>query len=115
MDQETVQKEEEKPVIETLDPASKTSLQASNEAEEQEKEEEEDILAEARKVRDENKKILEQLKAERQRIERATAEMMMTGRSRAIQSKQETADEKWEREAKIRYAGTGMDPTPIRK
>ena len=26
-------------------------------------------------------------------------------------TKEETADEKWEREAKIRYAGTGMDPT----
>ena len=49
---------------------------------------------------------------ERKRIEKATAEMLVNGRSYAGQApKIETADEKWKREAKERYAGTGMDPT----
>jgi formate-dependent nitrite reductase cytochrome c552 subunit len=69
---------------------------------------------EAKKVLEETKNILEETRKERIRIEKATAEMLVNGRSYAGQSqpKAETADEKWEREAKLRYAGTGMDPTP---
>jgi len=49
---------------------------------------------------------------ERKRIEKATAEMLVNGRSYAGQApKVETADEKWKREAKERYKGTGLDPT----
>ena len=70
-------------------------------------------IEEAKKVMEENKKLLEEIKSERKKIEKATAEMLINGRSYAGQAppKPETADEKWAREAKIRYAGTGMDPT----
>lgn len=73
-------------------------------------------IEEAKKVMWENKKLLDEIKAERIRIEKATAEMLINGRSYAGQKQpiQETAEEKWEREAKIRYAGFGMDPTPRR-
>jgi len=71
-------------------------------------------IEEAKKLLEETKKALEETKKERLRIEKATAEMLVGGRSYAGQAgpKTETEDEKWAREAKIRYAGTGMDPTP---
>ena len=59
-----------------------------------------DIIAEARQVRDENKKLLEQLKEERKKIERATAEIVMSGKSHAVQTikpKEETPTEYKER------------------
>ena len=70
-------------------------------------------IEEAKRVMWENKKLLDEIKSERIRIEKATAEMLINGRSYAGQAppKPETADEKWAREAKIRYAGTGLDPT----
>lgn len=69
-------------------------------------------IEEAKKILGESKRVLEETKKERMRIEKATAEMLINGRSYAGQAppKQETADEKWAREAKIRYAGTGMCP-----
>ena len=70
-------------------------------------------IEEAKNILVENAKMLEEIRKERLRIEKATAEMLISGRSYAGQvTKQETEDEKWAREAKIRYAGTGMDPTP---
>ena len=71
-------------------------------------------IDEAKQVLKENQKLLEEIKKERMRVEKATAEMLVNGRSYAGQSppKEETADQKWAREAKLRYAGTGMDPTP---
>jgi len=69
-------------------------------------------LEEFRRVNEENKKVLAELKEERKKMENAAAEMLINGHSFAGQSpKVESADEKWAREAKIRYAGTGMDPT----
>jgi hypothetical protein len=69
-------------------------------------------LEEAKKILKENSKLLEEMKKERMRIEKATAEMLINGRSYAGQTqKVETEEEKWKREAKIRYAGTGLDPT----
>jgi RNase P/RNase MRP subunit p29 len=69
-------------------------------------------IEEAKKVLEETKKTLELITAERKKIEKATAEMLLNGTSRAGQiNKTETPDEKWAREAKIRYAGTGLDPT----
>jgi hypothetical protein len=81
---------EEKPVEETINP-----------------------IDEAKNVLEETKKTLASISEERKRIEKATAEMLVNGRSYAGQAppKEETADEKWAREAKLRYAGTGMDPT----
>lgn len=73
-------------------------------------------IEEAKKVLEETKRVLEETKKERVRIEKATAEMLVNGRSYAGQqtAKPETLDEKWAREAKERYKGTGMDPTPKR-
>ena len=70
-------------------------------------------IEEAKKILEETKKTLLQITEERKRIEKATAEMLINGQSYAGQTppKPETEDEKWKREAKIRYAGTGMDPT----
>lgn len=69
-------------------------------------------IDEAKNVLEETKKTLGMITEERKRIEKATAEMLVNGRSYAgQQQKEETADEKWAREAKLRYAGTGMDPT----
>jgi len=69
-------------------------------------------IEEAKQILEQSKRVLEETKRERVRIEKATAEMLINGRSYAGQAppRQETPDEKWAREAKIRYAGTGMCP-----
>ena len=52
------------------------------------------------------------LEAEIVRKEKLRAQAMIGGRGEiAAPIKTETFDEKWRREAKVRYAGTGMDPT----
>lgn len=68
----------------------------------------------AKEVLQENRDLLEKMSEERARNEKAVSEILLQGRSVAGQAEEpeETADEKWAREAKIRYAGTGMDPTP---
>ena len=84
------------------------------EIKEEVKEETEEInpIEEAKLIRDETKRNLIAITEERKKIEKATAELLVGGRSFAgQQTKQETVDEKWAREAKERYAGTGMDPT----
>jgi len=69
-------------------------------------------LEEFRRVNEENKKVLAELREERKKMENAAAELLVNGHSFAGQTpKVETADEKWKREARERYAGTGMDPT----
>lgn len=76
------------------------------------KQEEMNPIDEAKKVLEETQKALTSITEERKKIEKATAEMLVGGRSYAGQTKkEETPDEKWAREAKERYAGTGMDPT----
>jgi hypothetical protein len=82
--------------------------------EDKKKVEEEKIspLDEARKFNEDSKKVLAEMKSERLKIEKAAAEMLVNGKSLAGQViKAETADEKWAREAKERYKGTGLDPT----
>ena len=60
----------------------------------------------------ENSKLLAAMTLERKMMEKVAASMMLEGRGFAGQiNKPETEEEKWAREAKIRYAGTGMDPT----
>ena len=44
-------------------------------------------------------------------LEKREKEFEAKGKGRDFISRKETIDEKWAREAKIRYAGTGMDPT----
>jgi hypothetical protein len=74
-------------------------------------------IEEAKKIQEENKKILEQMTAERKKMEKAAADLMVGGRSFAGQQtkKELTEEEKWEISAKERYKGTGLDPTPSRK
>ena len=63
-----------------------------------------------------NKKLEENIKkqGELMKSQQEIADrIMLGGGSQAGQAiKTETAEEKWAREARIRYAGTGMDPTP---
>jgi len=69
-------------------------------------------LDEAKQVLSETKKHLVAITAERQKIEKAAADLLVNGRSFAGQKpKEKTEDEKWAESAKERYAGTGMDPT----
>lgn len=69
-------------------------------------------LDEAKLTLSEIGKARDEIREERKKIERAASEMLINGRSFAGQAPQpETADDKWKREAKARYAGTGMDPT----
>jgi len=64
-------------------------------------------------------KAAEALRIENERLERNIREQkemaardIISGRGRGKeQEKQETEDEKWAREARLRYAGTGLDPT----
>ena len=61
--------------------------------------------------------ILKKQQEETRKNEEAVAKLVLGGRSYAGQAPApvETEDEKWAREAKLRYAGTGLDPTPIAK
>lgn len=69
-------------------------------------------IEEAKKINAENRKLLDEMKIERKQIEKATAEMLVGGQIPSLKQKaKETEDEIWAHEAKIRYAGTGMDPT----
>ena len=69
-------------------------------------------LSEAKDLLAENTKLLAQIREERIKIETAAADLMIGGRGFAGQTqKVETQDEKWAREAKVRYEGTGLDPT----
>ena len=75
-------------------------------------------VTEARKINEETAKLNEEtakLNAERTKIiereEKLHAEKMVGGRGEVTQ-KEETDDQKWAKEAKERYDGTGLDPTP---
>ena len=75
-----------------------------------------DVLAEAQKVNAEMKKQNE-IKAklldreEKLLARQETLRSLGGGSQVGKEIKPETADEKWAREAKLRYAGTGYDPT----
>jgi hypothetical protein len=75
------------------------------------------VIEETKEMLEENKKILTAITDERKKIEKAAAEVLVSGRSYAGQpaKKQETAEEKadreWKESAKERYKGTGLDPT----
>jgi hypothetical protein len=80
--------------------------------EEKEKEKETSPIEEARYLLEENTKVLIALTEERKKIEKAAANMMLGGKGFVVQQQpQETEHEKWKREAKERYKGTGLDPT----
>lgn len=66
----------------------------------------------ARQLNEDNKKLLNQITEERKKIEKASAEMMISGRSyMSPKPKEKTEEEKWAERARQRYKGTGMDPT----
>lgn len=60
----------------------------------------------------ETRQLVKQLREENDRMEDLIAKKMLGGRSEAGEKpKKETDDERWAREAKERYAGSGLDPT----
>lgn len=62
----------------------------------------------AKRMEDANKEKKDLLDRE----ESLAAKKVLGGRSEGgIVKKEETEDEKWAKDAKIRYAGTGLDPT----
>ena len=70
-------------------------------------------IDEARAFNKDTTEKLRDMKEERIKIEEAVAEMAVHGKSLAGQVvKSKTEEEKWAEDAKKRYDGTGMDPTP---
>ena len=68
-------------------------------------------LEEAMLLNSETKDTLKLIADERKKIERIIIENAVTGRGFAGMGQvQETPEQKYKREAKIRYAGTGMSP-----
>ena len=92
-----------------------TEAKSENQPEEKESEQIESTpspLELARQLNEDNKKLLEQISAERKRIEKASADMLISGRSyMSPKPVEKTEDEKWAERARQRYKGTGMDPT----
>lgn len=84
------------------------------EKKEEEKKEEKKLspIEEAKEVNKEKARLLEEEKKVLERREKLAAEELVGGKASAgTEPVKETDDEKWAREAKERYAGTGMDPT----
>ena len=70
-------------------------------------------IVDANKAAERIEKATEALKVQNDRIENAEVRKSLGGDTEAGASTVEkTADEKWAEDAKGRYAGTGMDPTP---
>jgi len=70
------------------------------------------IIERAREEREKMEKATEAQKIENDRTEQIMAKRALGGDSEAGQTpKVESEDEKWAKDAKIRYEGTGMDPT----
>ena len=70
------------------------------------------IIKEANQAAERLEKATKEMKEAAKKLEDLRVESQFGGRSAGGQSViQETADQKWAREAKLRYAGTGMDPT----
>ena len=71
-------------------------------------------LEEARALDKSIKEGTENMKKLLEKNEKVMADAAISGKGFAGQGapKQESEDEKWAKEAKERYAGTGMDPTP---
>lgn len=69
----------------------------------------EEVTKNYEKLKEANDKV----EAELLRKEELKAKVALGGKSDAGQEpKKESEDEKWEKNAKERYEGTGMDPTP---
>ena len=74
------------------------------------------IVDEAKKVRDEIKGENDRREEILKKEQKLRSEELLggTGGGRVAPSPEETEDEKWAKDAKIRYEGTGMDPTPTK-
>jgi len=72
------------------------------------------IIEEAKEAADELRKANEEKKNLLDREEKLMAERELGGKSQMSIPIKETEDEKWAKDAKIRYEGTGMDPTPTK-
>lgn len=78
---------------------------------EEKKDPKEEKIEEVRTARQRLKEENDLLEAENARAESLRAESLNAGRSMMTKPVIETEDEKWAREAKERYKGTGLDPT----
>ena len=71
------------------------------------------IVEEAKALRDEILQARDSFKEENDRRDKAKADDLLGSSAGGhVEAKKETEDEKWAKDAKERYAGTGMDPTP---
>lgn len=92
----------------------KTEEEEKKKAEEESKKEEtgKTIIDNAEEVAERIENANKETKALLDRQEALAAKQSLGGGSEGgIRTPKETSDEKWAREAKLRYEGTGMDPT----
>ena len=69
------------------------------------------MIEQAKKAKEENQKVLEQMTAERKKMEKLQTEMILGGGSRqTIPQKQQTAEEKYVEETKKAFKGLGFSP-----
>ncbi len=103
--------EEEKPEVSDKDKIPDPVEKGDDEAE---AEAEGPNFKEAQAEREKMEKATAEAKKENDRAEEIEQRRILSGKTRAggAPPKPETEDEKYNREAKIRYAGTGLDPTP---
>ena len=101
-------KDQEKEIKEVEEETPVKNNQDGNRTEEPSAIEQANIAAERMEKANAERKVIQK------RDEKILAEMRLTGRSSGGSGggRAETSDEKWAREAKVRYEGTGMDPTP---
>lgn len=78
-----------------------------------EKEKDLPLIEKLMKTKEDSEETIRKMQTHIQKMEELMTEQAFGGRSFGNQgiNKKETEDEKWAREAKLRYAGTGMDPT----
>jgi hypothetical protein len=91
--------------------------QTINQTEEQKESTKLTRLEEAQRLVERMEKANEETKLLLEKAEQMRINDLLSGEAKAGQPEapKETTDEKWEREARERYKGTGMDPTPSRK
>ncbi len=68
------------------------------------------IIDEHKAEREKMDKTLEAIKKENDRTEKLQGEAILAGKGEI--QKEQSEDDKWAADAKERYKGTGMDPTP---
>ncbi|MFW6173811.1 MAG: hypothetical protein ACOC5T_08705 [Elusimicrobiota bacterium] len=68
------------------------------------------IIEEARELKEQNQKLIDELKKERTQLEKIQSEIMLSGKAGFSQDKQKTEDELYLERTKERYKGLGFNP-----